>query len=487
VPKGSIRILPYQNPNVGFRFIDLRTTAIIAQVVNYAQVQDEAGSPWGATYADTLAALNFFFGEPDVSIAEPVDVNVVGGTVTAEVGPITYNNDLLDAFYRLRTSSPTTVFDSKQVSDNLALFFDDQQTSGAGTSSTYSSNRASTTIAVSNLTAGTRVRQTFRRMNYQPGKSQLVETTFRMGASATGITRRVGLFDTNNGIFLQQTEAGAAVVIRSFVTGAAVDNAVLQANWNIDKLDGTGTSGITLDLTKVQIFFFDFEWLGVGRVRCGFFIGGVPYYCHQFTQANIGTSVYMSTPNLPIRYEISNDGTGPAADFETICSTVASEGGADQTGLILGLNRGATVLTTLNTTQIFPLISFRLRSGYLGSSVKPVDFSIICTSTAAYNWYILLNPVVAGTALAFTPVANSSIEADLVSTSATTVTGGTILRTGTAVQSNAANSGGSIEIRDDYFLGSNIAGTADILMLAVQRVTGTTESFYAGLNFIDQK
>jgi hypothetical protein len=324
-------------------------------------------------------------------------------------------------------------------------------------------------------------------MNYQPGKSQLVITTFKMGTAATGITRRVGLFDSNNGIFLQQTSAGAAVVIRSFVTGAAVDNAVLQTNWNIDKLDGTGASGITLDLTKVQIFFFDFEWLGVGRVRCGFFIGGVPYYCHEFRQANIGTAVYMSTPNLPIRYEISNSGAGPAADFETICSTVASEGGSDQTGLILGLNRGATVMTTLNTTQIFPLISMRLRSGYLGSSVKPVDFSVICTSTAAYNWYILLNPTVVGTALAFTTVANSSIEADLVSTSATTVTGGTILRTGTAVQSNAANSGGSIEIRDDYFLGSNIAGTADILMLAVQRVTGTTESFYAAMNFIDQK
>jgi hypothetical protein len=405
----------------------------------------------------------------------------------SELDLASINNNYLDAFYRLRVSSPQTIFDSKQASDNNALFWDDAQTSGAGTSSTHSANRASTTIAVSNLTAGVRVRQTFRRFNYQPGKSQLAIMTFVMGTAAAGITRRVGLFDANNGIFLQQTAAGAAVVVRSFVTGVAVDNAFLQANWNIDKLNGTGESGITIDFTKAQIFFFDFEWLGVGRVRCGFFIDGVPVYCHEFNHANIVTSVYMSTPNLPLRYEIRNDGTGSAATFETICSTVASEGGSNQTGLIFGLTRGANVMTTLNTTQIFPLISFRLRSGYLGSSVKPVDFSVICTSTAAYNWYILLNPVVAGTALAFTAITNSSIEADLVSTSATTVTGGTILRTGAEVQSNAANSGGSISIDDDFFLGSNIAGTADVLMLAVQRVTGTTESFYAGLNYIDQK
>ena len=39
----------------------------------------------------------------------------------------------LDAFGRLRVSQPTTLFDSKQTQSNLPLFWDDQETSGTGT------------------------------------------------------------------------------------------------------------------------------------------------------------------------------------------------------------------------------------------------------------------------------------------------------------------------------------------------------------------
>jgi hypothetical protein len=463
---------------------------IPAADVSATEVQPAAPIAFAGTASQLvdLLAADFFVIDTSVVIPGTVNVNVVSPNPLPVTGTLTATiQQNLDAFYRLRISNPQTIFDSKQVADNGVLFWDDAEISGGGTSSTHSANRASTTIAVSNLTAGVRVRQTFRRFNYQPGKSQLINTTFVMGTAATGITRRVGLFDANDGLFLQQTSAGVAVVIRSFVTGAAVDTVIPQASWNIDKLNGTGTSGITLDFTKAQIFFFDFEWLGVGTVRFGFFIDGVPYYCHAVHNANSITSVYMSTPNLPLRYEIQNDGTGPAATFEHICSAVMSEGGQEQTGLIRGINRAATPLVTNNDTNIYPLIAMRLRSGYFGSSVKPVDFSVICTSTAAYNWYILLNPTVVGTAFSFTADANSSIERDAARTSTTTLTGGTILRTGSAVQSNAANSGGSIEIRDDFFLGSSIAGVADIIALGIQRVTGTTETFYCGMNYIDQK
>jgi len=77
----------------------------------------------------------------------------------------------LDNFGRLRVSQPETLFDSKMLHDNAPLLWDDSQTSGAGTSSTYNANQSSVTLAVTAATAGTRVRQTFRRFNYQPGKS----------------------------------------------------------------------------------------------------------------------------------------------------------------------------------------------------------------------------------------------------------------------------------------------------------------------------
>ena len=78
------------------------------------------------------------------------------------------------------------------------------------------------------------------------------------------------------------------------------------------------------------------QWLGVGRVRVGFNINGVIYYAHYFNNANNLGSVYMSTPNLPVRYEVSS--TGGSVTLDQICCTVQSEGGNSQMGTIRSIN-----------------------------------------------------------------------------------------------------------------------------------------------------
>ena len=389
----------------------------------------------------------------------------------------------IDAFARLRVSNPQTIFDSKQLVDNQPLIWNDTQTSGSGTTSTFNTNQASTTIAVSNTTAGTRVRQTKRRFNYQPGKSQLVFMTAVFGSAATGITRRIGMFDDNNGLFFEQTSAGMSVVRRTYTSGSAVDNAVAQASWNIDTMTGGGASGVNLDYTKTQIMFLDFEWLGVGRVRMGWVVDGIPHYCHEFLNANNLTLVYMSTPNLPLRYEIVNGGTGGALGLTHICSSVMSEGGQQEIGYPFSVTRGSTSLVTLNNANIFPLLALRLNSSYLGSSVKLLDFSVVCTSTAAFNFYLLLNPTVTGTALSYSAVTNSSLDAAVGATNATTVSGGTALKIGTAQQTNEGSVSGLVN--STFYLGSTIAGVSDQIVLAVQRLTGTTETFYGSINWQD--
>jgi hypothetical protein len=196
------------------------------------------------------------------------------------IGAISYSDSPnLDAFARLRTSAPQTIFDSKQIVDKQPLFWDDQLVSGSGGSSTFNNNQASTTLSIAANTACRRVRQTFRWFSYQPGKSQLIVLTGVLGAATTGVIKRMGLFEDNNGLFLEINSSGCAVGVRTKVSGVAVDTLVPQASWNKDKLNGTGVSGKTLDFTKTQLFFIDFGWLGVGRIRYGFFIDGVPYYC----------------------------------------------------------------------------------------------------------------------------------------------------------------------------------------------------------------
>jgi hypothetical protein len=401
---------------------------------------------------------------------------------------VTSNNELkvlptmnLDAFARLRVSNPQTVFDSKQVSDTQVLFWDDQQLSGSGTTTTYNTNQASTTIAVSNATAGVRARQTFRHFNYQSGKSQLIIMTAIMGAAGVGITKRLGQFNANNGLFFQNSNGVLSVNVRTFTSGSAVTTTINQADWNIDKLDGTGVSGITLDVTKTLIYFFDYEWLGVGTIKFGYFVDGVPYYCHAIHNSNINTLVYMSTPNLPLRYEIENSGAGVASDLVHICSTVITEGGRTDVGYPRSLNRETNTLTTNNDALIYPLIALRLKSGYLGALVRLLNLNIQCSSSSTYAYYIILNPTVTGTAFSFNSLENSAIEYAYPS-NATTIAG-TELLTGIATDTNTIQSGVTGLLDTDFVIGSSIAEVSDIVAIGVQRLSGTTETFYSSVNF----
>jgi hypothetical protein len=186
----------------------------------------------------------------------------------------------VDAFGRYRVSEPFTLFDSKQLYDSQELFWATKNVNGATIS--HSSSRASTTMTVTTSSGSRSIRQTRRRNFYQPGKSLLCLMTFGMDGCQDGVVKRIGYFDDTNGVFLEHSGTNVNFVIRSSVSGEVVENRVSQSNWNGDSLDGTGPSGFTLDLTKVQIFAMDFQWLGVGRVRVGFSMSGSIIAANEF-------------------------------------------------------------------------------------------------------------------------------------------------------------------------------------------------------------
>lgn len=399
----------------------------------------------------------------------------------SEFLPVKEINNNLDAFARLRVSNPETIFDSKQIFDKQELFWSNQESVGG--SITYNTNQASTSLTVNSATVVTTARQTFQYFNYQPGKSQLILMTGIIGSGVSGFTQRIGQFNTDNGLFFEVTSAGIGVVRRTFTSGSAVETRINQADWNVDKLDGTGKSGYTLDLTKTQIFFFDYEWLGVGTVRFGLFIDGVPIYCHFINNANVLTEVYMSTPNLPLRYEISNDGSGVGSkELVHICSSVITEGGRSETGVLRGLNRVDDTLTTNNNDLIYPLIGVRYQSGKLGALIKLLELQILCTTTSEYAWYIILSPTITGTAPTWNLIENSTLEYTFP-TNETTISDGTVIYTGLGSDSNQVKLGVGATVKNDLVLGSAIDGTPQQIYIGVQRLTGTTETFYTSLNF----
>lgn len=379
----------------------------------------------------------------------------------------------LDAFGRLRVSNPFTLFDS-QNRYGKDLQFDEALTGSA--TSTYLPNESTVQLAVTAASGDKAVRQTLRVFPYQPGKSLLVLATFTMASGEENLQQRVGYFNTNNGVFFQQKDDVLSFVVRTYTGGSASDaRTVNQADWNGDKLDGTGSSGITLDETKTQILFMDFEWLGVGSVRCGFIINGQFIVAHTFHNANIQTAVYMQTAILPVRYEIEATGalTG-SKSMKQICSSVISEGGYEQQSALIWARQ--TVDKTGIGTSFVPLISSRLKSTNLGAVVLPNGYSFMPTSASDFFEVALIKNATL-TSASFTSLSDN-IEYDI---SATAMTGGTIVRsdfTSSGVLSgNPLNESGRYNF--SLQLGVTIGGTSDIYTLAARVISGTGDAIGA--------
>lgn len=395
---------------------------------------------------------------------------------------ISFDGGTRDGFGRLRVSTPTTLFDSKQIFDNRPVFWDDAEVSGSGTNSTYSQDRASTTLSVSANTAGRRVRQTFQRFNYQPGKSHFIISTVNLAntGGGAGISASVGYYDDANGVFFRIQHGTLYACVRSNVSGTPVlQDEVPQSEWNIDKLDGSGPSGVTLDPAKVHIIFFDMEWLGVGTVRFGFVIDGQFIIAHEAHHANLLADVYMSTPNLPLRYEIENDGTGPASSIQAICSTVISEGGLELTGQVHYSSTGATSISLSTAGTIYPLIGLRLKTTALGQRVDLSYISTLLVTRDNYEWLLLFNPTLSGVPT-FTDHPDSTVQTYTAdpATPLSVVTSGYDLGGGYGSQRAAQ----SEQLRNALRLGASIAGVRDALYLCIRPLSPNANA-YAGLGW----
>jgi len=398
--------------------------------------------------------------------------------------PITFPATSLDAFGRLQVAAPYTLFDSQSryAADNQF----DTSTTGTG-STTFNTNQASVSMSVTSGGVGSVVRQTFRSFSYQPGKGLLVLATFKMDSSnSANLSQKVGYFNAQNGVFFSKVDGTNAFTLRSY-TGGSVDDSrsVAQANWNGDKLDGTGASGLTLDLTHPQILWMDFEWLGVGSVRCGFIINGQYIVCHTFNTANVyGTTVYMTTAILPIRYEITST-SAVAATLTQICSSVISEGGYESTSVEHSASMTNLTASSYLTTSYKPLISIRLASGRTGAVVLPTTLNFLPSTADNFQIALVKNATLSSPSWSAV-TSDSNVEQDISSTS---YTGGTLVyaefatgKTGRSILSVGAG------YNWDMQLGASIAGVSDILTLVARTVTtggATTGGGIGAISFYD--
>lgn len=421
--------------------------------------------------------------------------------LTKEVDPVNFQDTATDAFGRLRVSEPYTMFNSKFVTDKNEPYWN-EIVNGTSTS-THVSADAMVTLSVS-ASSDYAIRQTRQRFTYQAGKSVLTFMTFTSGEIQTNVLKRVGLYhgstaapydDTLDGIYFESnglTNQYYFCIGKTEGTNVGT-NSVSQSAWNVDKMDGTGASRIALDFSKNQILYMDYEWLGVGKVRCGFVVNGALYIAHEFKHTNITQGVYMISPNLPVRYEIRGAGNSSCVGkFGQICSSVLSEGPYDPYGNVLTVSRDVTGIGTFSTANIAagqttPLLSIRLKQNYNSNSINLMQFSIIADGNMAgvYQVMVLRNASYSTDDGSWASLANSGIEYKGNSTIASRITAmGTMVNAFYYTAPSNITTFQSDAIADTIALGSAINGTSDRIDIAIKKIVGNDNSnMYASLTF----
>lgn len=377
----------------------------------------------------------------------------------------------IDGFGKWRVSNPQTLFDSKNVVDSGSLYTTAIFNGGDGI---WNSLESSYTLTVTSTSGSRSLRQTKRVFPYQPGKSQQIICTGIFGVSENGVQKRIGSFDDYDGLYFEQSGSSFGIVKKSTINGTTNITFVSQSNWNLDKLDGTGPSGLTVDLTKAQIFTLDYEWLGVGRVRYGIVLKGICRHVHEFSHYNELSNVYMRNPNLPVRYEIINNGSSLGSSLTQICATVISEGGFNAIGDRIVIHDGGSSVSSAQYASVMRIRFHPSASSGLVEVPEQIDFLVAPGNSSKYagRWDLLLNPTLPNPT--WVNVTGSNNLQYYVDSAAVNITGSAkTIASGYFAGVGGSNIAQNIVLNPFFSLGRTYLNVSDVLVLAIKNIENT--------------
>ena len=186
----------------------------------------------------------------------------------------------------------------------------------------------------------------------------------------------LGITDDNTVTISPAYRGATATMVQVTKT---VDTRTIQSSWNIDKMDGTGTSGYNIDLSKMQMFYIDYTWYGAGAIRFGFrATDGNVTYCHRIINNNTNTEAYMRSGNLPARYE-----TRTQPPFTRLSATLGSADGTMTVVDTSAFPSTGTVLVRNNTTTEFITYTGKTATTFTGLSRSGAGIPAGVSSTVA--------------------------------------------------------------------------------------------------------
>ena len=383
----------------------------------------------------------------------------------------------MSSFGALNVSQKVVLFDDKLPYGKSGLFWSEKEI--AGGTSVHDETNSCVDMTVTN-SGDIVVRQTRQRWKYQAGHGQEITMTTVMEPQS-GTRKHVGYFQTaitgthepHDGVCFESIDLDMYVTV--FKNGSVTDR-IKQTDWNIDKMDSTGPSGVTVDWSKTQIIAMDIQWLGAGRVRYWLNIGGCNLLVHEANHANLLEQVYMRSGTQPLCYRIES--TGGAGTLKEICVAVQSQGGSTPTGVVASLDMGITPLVDV-AQNLVPLIGIRLKSAERDTIVEIINTSIISLDKSDMRWVLAFNPTIDEVTdpLVWTPQFGSPLEV-CYGTLTNHVT--TAVVPDFSYESDKTR-GASEASKGNLNLGTDIEGIPDNMFLCAQNIKAITADMIAGI------
>lgn len=385
-----------------------------------------------------------------------------------------YKEASYDMFGRLAVAGPHKLFEFSATCDFDTTRYLATKVVGAGTVS-RDAQKTQIELYTSTASGDKAIIKSRRAIQYNKANSQEIFVIYRPNPIANR-RERWGYFDDNNGVFFEHDGTSARCVVRSDTSGSIVDTPFEQADWD-DPLDGTGPSGKTVDWTKQSVFKIEFGWLSSRGVRFTIDVQGTLVPVKTWLISNTLLVPFMRTPQLPIRFEVENTGVVASATTSSFsCCAVQSSGSSQQEGPIRAMDTGVSTIAVSTTEKI--AAGIRLKSTFQNGSVSPADFTMLPSSGNDFLFYqVIYNPTLVGDVWS-TP--SSGIVDKL--TSATSYTGGSVLSSGHLPLGNKNQVGSSIlrDIMNDIYLGSDLNGNSDSLIITFKTNAGTSTVFFSG-------
>jgi hypothetical protein len=385
---------------------------------------------------------------------------------------------------RLKVSPYQTVFfNTFQYGKESDVW--DEATANGGLA-VHDINGSKVDMSVTNTLNSEVIRQTIHTMRYIPSRTSTLSFSVKLNLPVAGIRKRFGLFNGSDGFYFEDDGSGDYFCCIINSGGTPSLQRVGRAQWNGDKLDGNGPSGITADPTKQQMVSFEYEWYGAGQVKFGWVIDGKTIIVHTFNTANVLVNAWSRTPFLPIRIEIKNTTGGQAGGPFYIyqgSNSLVSEGQPEKLGIAQNIQTAITGLDTGTANTYRPLISIRLKATQLQGIVLPSYFQVATIDNTNVYYRLVRNVTLTGGTWNDMPDDNSFAQYNVT---ATAFTGGTTLDAGFVI---GGSGGGPIRIDKDtqFQIGRSSIGTVSDTLTLVAAASTSNKSAIASMTWIEQR